>query len=95
MFILLLNYKKPIEEVMQNLEAHCAYLDKYYASGKFVCSGPKNPRTGGCIICHAVTENEVKVLIQEDPFYFKGIADYEILEFVPTRYAPGTEKYFL
>lgn len=29
MFILLLNYKKTIDEVMQNIEAHRAYLDPH------------------------------------------------------------------
>lgn len=95
MFILLLHYKKPLEEVMQNLEAHRVFLNKYYVNEKFVCSGPRNPRTGGCIICHAVTEAELKEIIQEDPFYSKGIADYEILEVIPTHYAKGAEKYFL
>lgn len=95
MFILLVNYKRPLEEVEQNLEAHRAYLDKYYALNKFVVSGRRNPRTGGCIICHAVTEAEVKEIIKEDPFYFKGIADYEIIEAIPTKYAEGGEKFFM
>lgn len=95
MFILLVNYKKPLEEVIENLEAHRVYLDKYYASGKFITSGPRNPRTGGCIICHNVSETEVKEIIKEDPFYYKGIADYEIVEVVPNKFAKGAEKYFL
>lgn len=95
MFILLVNYKKTLEEVERYLEDHRGYLNKYYAAGKFICSGRRNPRTGGCILCHAVSEAEVKELIREDPFYVRGIADYEILEVIPTKCAEGAESFFL
>ncbi len=49
MFIANLTYIKPLSEVEKYLEEHIAFLDKYYASGKFICSGRKNPRTGGVI----------------------------------------------
>lgn len=91
MFILLLRYKIPLEEVMKHLEAHNAYLEKYYDQEKFVCSGPQNPRTGGCILCKS-NVNEINEIIKEDPFYFEGVADYEIIEVVPTKYASGFEK---
>lgn len=93
MFVLLLHYKTPIEEVLKNLDAHRIYLDKYYAMGKFIFSGPRNPRTGGCILCNAGNEAEIKELIKEDPFYFNGIADYEIIEVEVNKYAPGFEKF--
>lgn len=93
MFVLLVNYKKPLEEVEQNLEAHRAYLDKYYALHKFIFSGRRNPRTGGCILCRAKDEAEVREIMQEDPFYFKGIADYEIIDITLTKYAPGFDKF--
>ena len=35
MFVLILTYKAPIEKVIELLEAHCCYLDKYYAAGIF------------------------------------------------------------
>ena len=47
MFVLILTYKAPIEKVIELLEAHCCYLDKYYAAGIFLASGPQVPRTGG------------------------------------------------
>ena len=45
MFVLILTYKAPIEKVIELLEAHCCYLDKYYAAGIFLASGPQVPRT--------------------------------------------------
>lgn len=93
MFVLLVNYKRPIEEVEANLEAHRVYLDKYYAWGKFIFSGRQNPRTGGCILCNAGDEAEVKEIIKEDPFYYKGIADYQLIDITLTKYAPGFEQF--
>ena len=84
-FILELTYKKDISEVEQYLDAHNLYLEKYYAKGNFICSGRKNPRTGGIIICSFESLEKVNKIIKEDPFLQKEIADYSITEFVPTK----------
>ena len=68
MFVLILTYKAPIEKVIELLEAHCCYLDKYYAAGIFLASGPQVPRTGGVILCRAQSRAEVEKIIGEDPF---------------------------
>ncbi len=93
MFILLLNYVKPLEEVDKELENHIQYLEKHYSLGKFVCSGRRNPRIGGVILCRAKSEEEVKEILKEDPFYLKKIAEYEIVEFTPTKYEKGFERF--
>lgn len=87
MFIASLTYVKPLTEVEQFMEEHIAFLDKYYAEGKFICSGRKNPRTGGIIIFNAADEAEMEQVISEDPFKINGVADYEIIEFYPTKSA--------
>ena len=46
MFVLILTYKAPIEKVIELLEAHCCYLDKYYAAGIFLASGRRCPGRG-------------------------------------------------
>lgn len=92
MFILSLMYVKPIQEIEKCLEEHIKFLDKYYTLGNFICSGRKNPRVGGVIICRAKDKMEVEKIIQEDPFYKKELAEYEIIEFLPTKYAEGFES---
>lgn len=93
MFVVILKYKKSIEEVMKNLDAHITFLNKYYAQNKFICSGRQEPRTGGIIICKAKDKSEVSSMILEDPFYKNGIAEYETIEFLPTKYAEGFENF--
>ena len=56
MFIILLTYKLPLAEVERHLAAHREYLDRQYAAGTFLCSGPQNPRTGRI---HGVADYEI------------------------------------
>jgi Uncharacterized protein conserved in bacteria len=93
MFILVLKYIKPLKEVEKELENHIKYLDKYYSLKKFICSGRRNPRIGGIILCKSKNEEEVNEIIKEDPFYVSKIAEYEIIEFLPTKYVEGLEDF--
>lgn len=87
MFILNLNYVKSINEVEKYLPRHISFLEKYYDTGNFICSGRKNPRIGGIIICNAENIDEVESIIKEDPFYKQNIATYDITEFIPSKYS--------
>ncbi|SHE99634.1 YciI family protein [Dysgonomonas macrotermitis] len=93
MYILILSYKKALSEVENHLDAHKNYLDKNYNLGNFIVSGRRNPRIGGIIFCRAENIEQVQVLIKEDPFYKYEIADYEIIEFEPTKYIEGFDLF--
>lgn len=93
MFVLLLKFVKPIDEVEKQLIPHREFLNKYYSMQKFICSGRRNSGVGGVIICTARDVNEVNTIIREDPFYINEIAEYEIIEFSPTKYADGFEHF--
>ena len=86
MYIVSLNYIKEVSEVEKHLEEHIKFLEKYYEMGKFICSGRKNPRTGGVILLNAESLSEVEKIILEDLFNINEIAEYEITEFFPTKY---------
>lgn len=93
MFILLLTYKKPLAEVERHLAGHRAFLDKHYAAGELVCSGPCDPRTGGVILGRGNDRTQAEALVREDPFHVHGIADYQIIAFDPVKSAPGFEPF--
>ena len=84
MFIAILTYKKPLEEVDRYLQAHRDYLSEHYAAGDFIMSGPQTPRVGGVIVMRAEKRSVVDTIIAQDPFKANGIADYQIVEFTPT-----------
>jgi len=84
MFIVLLNYIKPLSEVDRFVGEHREFLDRYYASGHFLLSGRKEPRNGGVILCRAETRAEIESIISDDPFSREQIAEYDIIEFLPS-----------
>lgn len=84
MFIVLLNYIKPLSEVERFAREHSEFLERYYASGNFLLSGRKEPRTGGVILAVAGTRSEVESIVRSDPFHREMIADYQIIEFLPS-----------
>ncbi|WP_195914918.1 YciI family protein [Streptococcus mutans] len=92
MFIINLTYQKNLIEVEKHLEAHIQFLDTYYASGHFIASGRKNPRTGGIILAKAADLAEIERIISEDPFKINEIANYDIIEFCPTKSSKAFEK---
>ncbi|TIH18543.1 GTP cyclohydrolase [Marinifilum sp. JC120] len=91
MYILNLRYIKPLEEIDALLEEHIKFLEKYYAKGVFITSGRKVPRTGGVILARNITLEELEKAINEDPFKREGVAEYEIIQFIPTMMADGYE----
>lgn len=89
MFLANLTYVKPLSEVDRYLDEHVAFLDRYYATGHFICSGRKNPRLGGVILCRAKSLEEMQGILQNDPFYQHEIAEYELIEFTASKCADG------
>lgn len=85
MFIFSLTYVKPLSDVERLLPAHIEFLDEHYKKHLFMCSGRKVPRTGGIILCNCTDMAEAKVIMEKDPFYKEGIAQYEIIEFFPSK----------
>ena len=83
MFVILLHYIKPLTEVDRHLAEHRAYLERHYASGHFLLSGAKAPRTGGVILAKGSSKAEIEQIVQHDPFHREQVAEYEIVEFTP------------
>lgn len=93
MFIVLLNYIKPLEEVDKYLIAHRAFLDDCYQQNLFVVSGPQEPRTGGVMVSNLTDKNQLEKIIAQDPFYQQQIAEYKIIEFHPVKYHPDFARF--
>jgi len=91
MFIVSLTYKAELSEVEKHMDAHIRYLEKYYANGTFITSGRKVPRTGGVILVKNGELETVNRVIQEDPFYQADVANYDVIEFAPSKVAEGYE----
>ena len=91
MFILTLNYIAPLEEVDRHVPAHMDWIKAGYASGAFLASGRKVPRTGGVILARG-NRAEIEALVATDPFTVAGVTTYDITEVTVSFTAAGLEQ---
>ena len=89
MFVLLLRYTKPLEEVDALMRAHVAWLSRHYAAGRFVVSGRQIPRTGGVIVARGDDREEIEAVAATDPFVTGGVATVEVVQFRASQTADG------
>ena len=92
MFVIELTYKADLTQIDAHMTAHVAFLKKYYAAGNFLVSGRKIPRDGGIILAVARSREDVEAIIQEDPFYERGLADFRIIEFRASQRADDIQE---
>ncbi len=84
MYAVILRYKLTIADVERHVEAHRRWLNENYAAKNFLLSGPQKPRIGGFILAAAMERTQLDGILQNDPFFRNGVAEYEIIELVPT-----------
>jgi uncharacterized protein YciI len=92
MFVIELTYKADLAEIDAHMAAHVVFLKKYYASGNFLVSGRKIPRDGGIILAVGASRQQIEAIIEEDPFYRHGLADFRIIEFRASQRANDIQK---
>jgi len=85
--IAILRYRKPLEQILPFVDAHRAYLRELKARGILLASGAFDPRTAGGLILR-VPDDAVAATLDAvrdgDPFTKEGLAQYELLPWVPT-----------
>jgi uncharacterized protein YciI len=89
LYLLLLTYTRPLDEVNAHVEEHRAFLRRNYAAGHFIVSGPRVPPGGGVILARAASEEAARALTSDDPFSQLGLATYEIIAFDALWSAPA------
>lgn len=92
LFVVLLSYLKPPEEVDLYLPAHNAFLNKYYSSGHFIVSGPQIPRTGGLILMRAQNREEAEEIMKGDPFSQHSVSTFQVIQFKPADFSEDFER---
>ena len=91
MLIVLLTYQKPLSEIDRLMSRHVAWLKGHYASGLFIASGRRVPRSGGVILARSGDIDALRAVMADDPFIANDAATFEIIEFTPSMTAPGAE----
>ena len=85
MFIINITYTSNLEQIDAIIEEHIKFLNEQYELGNFIVSGRKVPRTGGIILSNIDNKTELEKIIENDPFKINHLANYEIIEFIPSK----------
>jgi len=88
MYLAILHYKVPREEIERHRPDHVAFLKKGYERGDFIVSGKMFNERGGIILSTLTRRGDFEQLLKEDPFKIHDLATYEIIGFDPSRFHP-------
>jgi len=86
MVVITSKYIKPSKVLDVLLVEHRKFLDDCYKKAQLICSGPQIPRVGGVLIANVATIDEAKEIMKNDPFSNNEVAEYQFIEFSPTKY---------
>ena len=84
--LVIVRYRRPLEEILTHQEAHRAYLRGLEAEGMLLASGPFEPRNGGGLLLRVPDGDVLATLTRVrdgDPFVRLGLAEYELLPWRP------------
>jgi uncharacterized protein YciI len=81
MFVLLSRFQQSLDEINQYLAPHSAWVQRHYASGRFLVSGRRVPPVGGVIVARASSEEEIQAILASDPLQRLGLVVYEVCAF--------------
>jgi len=90
MFILMVRYIKPTQDVNVVRDAHLAWLREGHEAGHFIAWGRRTPLTGGVIFARG-DKAQIEALAQTDPFVTSGVAETEVVDWTPSFAAEGLE----
>lgn len=76
MYMIQLQYQKPLEEVDVYLRDHVKWLKQQFEQGHFIAAGRKDPVTGGVLLAKNMPLAELEEILKADPF--QAVAHYEI-----------------
>ncbi len=84
--LILIRYRSGLDAVASATDDHRSYLRELHAQGILLASGPFDPRTGGALLVRVANDDPAALdrIRDADPFWQRGIANYELLRWSPT-----------
>ncbi|MDE1918156.1 MAG: hypothetical protein KGJ57_09060 [Sphingomonadales bacterium] len=80
MFICVLTYTAPAEDVAALRPAHLAFLKEQHAAGHFIGWGRQASGQGGVIFAKGTDRAVVEAVEAGDPYLTGGVASVEVIE---------------
>jgi len=67
------------------MEAHKGWIARGFDDGVFALVGSVQPASGGAILAHGLSREQVEQRVDEDPFVTEGVVRAEVIEIAPGR----------
>ncbi len=85
MFIVLLRFSANKDQAGQFTDGHKDWIDRGFADGVFLMVGSLQPSSGGGILAHNTTLQDLERRVGADPFVAENVVDAEIIELSPAK----------
>lgn len=85
MFIVFLKFSENKSQASQFMEAHKAWISQGFADEVFLTAGSLQGGSGGGILAHNTSLEELHTRVSLDPFVAEGVVTAEIIELTPSK----------
>jgi uncharacterized protein YciI len=92
MYIVMLAYTAPREEIDYLLADHVEWLARHYVAGHFLCSGRRPENTGRVILTRPMPRGRLEALLATDPLDLNHMVRHEVVEFEATSTCPDMAR---
>lgn len=82
-YILILKYVRPLEEVNAHLDTHKQWLARHIREGRILAAGPSEDRSGGVVLASCGKRSELDDMVAEDSFVVHQVVEVSIQSFEP------------
>jgi len=91
MFVILLRFSTNKANAGQFMERHNAWLREGFEKGVFLLGGSIQPKAGGAVLAHNATLEQIRAIVDADPFVAEDVVTAEIVEITPAKAIPELE----
>ena len=91
MFIILLKFSTNKAQAGQFMERHNSWLRDGFEKGVFLLSGSIQPKAGGAVLAHNATPEQIRAIVNEDPFVAEDVVTAEIIEISASKSIPNLD----
>ncbi len=91
-YVVVLTYIKPLEEVDRAIPAHRMAQKRLCRRPLSLASGRRIPRTGGVILAKCDSRETLQARLSQDPFQLLGLARTEIIPFEASMASPALQS---
>ena len=85
MFIVLLRFSDNKAKASEYMEGHNAWIKQGFDDGIFLLVGSIEPSSGGSVIAHNISLEDIQARVNDDPFVSENIVKAEIIEISPKK----------